>query len=184
MNTLYLYANEISVGDLKQFLDKIGLGFNYIILEFYDRVVFEKFALNLVADEDTLNRGRVFSNEHEIKWRKKGNKFVVVLMAEKVLNGKVAPEFKDGPLEVTYAKRCEPEDGLLLWGEYLDQVEIEGNPRHRWFEKRIPQPQFYPVNAPHLYVRLKTTDYYNNQGQLIARRLTEPYSWEPKRGEE
>ena len=174
MKVLYLYATEIQVGNMGQCLKKIGVAFNYVILEFYDKVIFEKFESGLLNDEAALNRGRAFNNECEIKWRRKDDRFVVALTAEKALDDRVTQEFEG--VELTYAKRVEPEDGFLLWGEYLDQVEVEGNPRHRWFEKRIPQPQFYPVNTPLSYVRLKTAHYYDDEGRLIARRLIKPYA--------
>jgi len=182
MNTLYLYASEVSVSGMKQFLEKIELAFNYIMLEFYDRVIFEKFDSALLNDEGALNRGRAFNNECEIKWRRNGDRFVVALTAGKALDDRVTQEFEG--VELTYSKRVEPEDGFLLWGKYLDQVEVEGNLQHRWFEKRIPQPQFYPVNPTLPYVRLKTTDYYDDEGRLIGRRLIEPYPWKPKEEEE
>jgi hypothetical protein len=180
MNTLYLYGTEISVGDLKQFLRKIELTFNYIILEFYDRVIFEKFDLKFVTDEDVLNRVRAFSNEYELKCRRKGDKFVVALTAEKALNGRVAQEFDGEPIKETYAKR-EPEDGFPLWGEYLDQVEVNGKMRHRWFEKRIPHPQLYPVDDESSYIGLKIVDYYDDERRLIARHFIEPYAWKTKK---
>ncbi len=175
MNSLYLYGTEISVSGLKQFLRKIELAFNYILLEFYDNVIFEKFDLKFVNDADVLNRSRAFSNDYELKWRRKGDKFVVALTSEKALTGNVTQEFDGEPLGVTYAKRV-PEEGFLLWGEYLDQAEVNGKVRHRWFEKRIPQPQLYPVDDESAYIGLKIVDYYDDEGRLIARRLIKPYN--------
>lgn len=176
MNTFFIYGTEVPIDEMKQLLSKIELAFNYVILEFYDKVIFEKFDLKFVNDEDALNRGRAFSNEYELKWRRKGDKFIVALTAEKALNGRVAQEFDGEPLTVTYAKRVEPEDGFLLWGEYLDQVEVNGKMRHRWFEKRIPPPQLYPVDDESAYIGLKIVDYHDDEGRLIARRLIKPYN--------
>jgi hypothetical protein len=179
IDTLYLYAAEISVGDMKGFLRQIGLAFDYLILEFYQRVVFERFDLDLVNCEDYLNRGRAFSNKCEIRWRRKDDIFVVALTTDEELNDETAKKFTGGYHEVAYARR--QRNGFLLWGEYLDRGEVNGKTRHRWFEKRIPKPQFYPVDAESTHIGLKAVDYYDNEGRPIARRVIEPYPWAPKK---
>ncbi|MCD4753885.1 MAG: hypothetical protein K8R40_12510 [Anaerolineaceae bacterium] len=181
-NTLYLYAAEISVGGMNEFLRSIGLTFDYLILEFYHQVIFETFDINLINNEEDVNRGRAFSNEYEIKWRRKGEKFVIALAAEIALNSKAAQKFDCEP--VNYAKMVKPKNGLFLWGKYLDQVKINKKVRHRWFEKRIPQPQLYPINEPLAHVCLKTADYYDIECRLIVRRLIELYPWEYRNEEE
>ncbi len=174
-NTLYLYAAEMSVGDMRGFLRQIGLAFDYHILECYDRVTFKKFDVELVTNESDLNRGRAFGDKCDIRWRRKGDIFVVALTVDEVLNDKTKKKFNRGALEVPYTENV-PRSQFLLWGQYLDRVEVNGNPMHRWFEKRIPQPLFYPVDDESPYVGLKVVDYYDDEWQLIARRFIEPYN--------
>ena len=104
-DTLYLYAAEISVGDMKEFLRQIGLAFDYLILEFYHRVVFERFDLALVNCEDEQNRGRAFGDICGIIWRRKDDIFVVALTTDEKLNDETAKKFTEGYHEVAYARR-------------------------------------------------------------------------------
>ena len=93
----------------------------------------------------------------------------------KIHNDETKKKFNRRDLEVPYTENVSKSQ-FLMWGKYLDRVEVNGNPMHRWFEKRIPQPLFYPVDDESPYIGLKVVDYYDDERRLIVRKLIEPYN--------
>lgn len=168
MTKLYRYGTEIDAGDLMSFvmgLTKAGIEFGYVLLEFYDRVVLERFDGGLLADEDSLNRGRAFGDEYELSFRRKQDRFAAALTAERPLDTGLCKRFRHGCLEIAYSRKDEPE--FVLWGQYLD----EKDGLSRWFDERIPRPLCYPVDGSPARVSLKEADYYDEEGRVLARRF-------------
>lgn len=168
MSKLYRYGTEIDEGHLTPFvmdLTGAGIGFSYVLLEFYDRVVLERFDGHLLEDEGALNRGRAFGHEHELSWRRRQGRFVVAFTTERPAEESVLKRFRHGCLEIEYSRKDEPES--VLWGEYLDEKDGVS----RWFDERIPRPLSYPVDGSPARVSLKEADYYDEEGRVLARRF-------------
>ena len=136
-------ANIIKEDKLEELLESFK--FEYAILQSIPRIHIGKFEdlkkeLGGKINPRNFESGRVFSEDLEIRWRKKGKDEFYTLMIsdeEKVLNGYEKKELKDTG-----------RDSFYLWGEKAED---------KWYELRIPKGWRYPVES--LYAKIKVIEY-------------------------
>jgi hypothetical protein len=89
---------------------------------------------------DEWSEGQVFNDKAELRWRRKAEKFAVLLLTEEEQEGGTFQPVKGAPFTVAFPTREEKRDshGLLLWGTRLDEN------RKCWWETRIPRALHYP----------------------------------------
>lgn len=136
----------------------------YALTERADDVLLRS-AAGVLADGylDAWDEGRVFSPHAEVRWRRMGASFSLLLLTEDEGTLPSGWQILAGPWMAT---RHEPSEGVLLWGNRQD-----GWPH--WIEVRIPRPLVYPVSKTTGRVRVGWVDYRDQQGTPRFVRLTE-----------
>jgi hypothetical protein len=116
--------------------------------------------------------GRVFGQELEIRWERRGDRYAVWVLTEEQDRGQELE--KAGFREVAGPWAVVERDGapLFLWGTY--------NPKKQgWVEVKVPEIQHYPVKPPgedeedteKLLARLQTVYYQADNGAVQFTRL-------------
>lgn len=104
--------------------------------------------------------GRAFGETMELRWRRRGGEFAVLLIAESSLT---LPDDAQAEIELPEPVSLHRDDELIkmiLWGEWQNpklEPELPPNPaRHWWYEERIPQFLGYPWvdNDGHLAIEV------------------------------
>jgi hypothetical protein len=136
-------AKIITGNKLEELLESFN--FEYVILQSIPLIHIGKFdelkkELGGGFNLRTFGNGRVFSEDLEIRWRKRGeDEFYTLVISDKEerLNGYETKELKDTG-----------RDSFHLWGEKAED---------RWYELRIPKGWNYPVKSK--YAKIKVVEY-------------------------
>jgi|GEM_PF-5583220 len=128
MGKLKIYAGKMSTGSLphiiKEMIDE-GIPFNYLIfdpmiVERYNETFFKRFHHNEMAIYNLPESysGRVFGEDTEIRWRRDGNEFIVVIISER---DKISPGSEFINLEdIEDISEYEAKyNSYFLWGKHL-----------------------------------------------------------------
>ena len=114
----------------------------WVMLENPTEEVFKELSAcrKLLLESPVWAQGRVFSERHELKWRKRFEQWHAVFFSDDPKLALPAGfEVAEGVL-VEKVDVSEPEGQVVLWGE-----RREG--RNSWLEDRIPRSLHYPVQA-------------------------------------
>lgn len=133
-------ANIITGDKLEELLQSFK--FEYGILQSIPRIhigTFDALKKELGGELNPRNfdSGRLFSQDLEIRWRKKrGDEFYAMLISDKelMLEGYEKKELKDTDRVSFY-----------LWGEKMGD---------KWYELRIPKGWNYPVESRHAKIKI------------------------------
>jgi hypothetical protein len=160
MGELKIYADKMSTVSLpdiiKEMIDE-GILFNYLIfepmiVERYNETFFKRFHIDKMAIYNLPESysGRVFGEDTEIRWRRDGNEFVVLIISEKE---KISPGSTFNSLEdiEDISKYEAKHNAYFLWGEHLQD--------NKWYEGRIPRILEYPVDGTPEHVKLNVVEY-------------------------
>jgi len=162
MDKLKIYSGKTSTVSLPDIIKEMiggGISFNYLIFDpmivkRYNETFFKRFHINEMAIYNLPESysGRVFGEDTEIRWRRDGNEFVVVIISERE---KISPDSKFISLEdiegiSEYAAKS---NAYFLWGEHLQDR------KGKWYEGRIPRILEYPVDGTPEHVKLKVVEY-------------------------
>lgn len=154
------YSMKLSVTHLKALLVHLDKEFGQAILEGVADISFpaigrppdnrhfdDRFDLTL------WERGRAFGERLELRWRRREEQFVTLLMTDAPLSlpSGVAGEVGALP-EPTSLELVETKVPLqvILWGEWQDpkeETELPDPTRPYWYEQRIPRFLAYPWNG-------------------------------------
>ncbi len=111
MNRLYLCTKEITPEELRGMLDALGLRFQFMLLEHFDKVEPGVYAPQFIRPP-WLNRARFFGADYELRCRRKGERLWTVLASERRMPGRTGDEE-----EVLYHReQCRK---INLWGKLL-----------------------------------------------------------------
>lgn len=162
MGKLKIYAGKmttVSLPDIIKGMIGEGILFNYLIfepmiVERYNDTFFKRFHINEMAIYNLSESysGRVFGEDTEIRWRRDGNEFVVVIISERE---KISPGSEFIGLEdmEDISEYAAKDNSYFLWGEHLQDR------KGKWYEGRIPRILEYPVDGTPEHVKLKVVEY-------------------------
>lgn len=164
MGKLKIYSGKIYTGFLPDIIKEMigeGIIFNYlifdpIIIERYNETFFKRFSINEMAIYDLQESysGRVFGEDTEIRWRRDGKEFIVVIISE---SDTISPGNKFISLEdiedISKYEAKYNDNMYFLWGEHLQDR------KGKWYEGRIPRILEYPVDGTPEHVKLRVVEY-------------------------
>ena len=138
------------------------IGFNsadYMILEKVDDITFDNFQEKAFEEWE---KGIIFSNKMEFKWRKVDAQFHVVFSGDDVsFSGDVKPE---------QVKIAETDFPVLLWGQRSPQMS--DFPAREYIELPIPRKLPYPIESDfRIKIQLKVQK--NGKDEIIGYRFSE-----------
>ena len=135
--TGYVYHAELPPDELATLLAKLFDTKAVAIVRRVDGAAFPVFKPSLI---DEWSEGQVFNDNADLRWRRKGEKFAVLLLSEEDRQGGTFQPVKGSPFKVAFPTRKEKRGshGFLLWGTRLDKNG------ECWWETRIPRALRYP----------------------------------------
>lgn len=150
----WAYSLTLSSPQLANLLQNLESNFGQAILEDVACLRFvgvarppEPFRFDDNFDPGKWERGRAFGEEMELRWRRRGNEYAALLIAESPLILADDPQTRVSLPAPTSLSRDEELQQVILWGEWQDPEEEDELPdpnRHWWYEERIPQFLDYP----------------------------------------
>ncbi|MCM8804081.1 MAG: hypothetical protein NC833_02365 [Candidatus Omnitrophica bacterium] len=162
---IYLYAGKMNENGLKDCLKKFD-NFNYIIVEFYDSISFLKYDKKEISSWDfsKIKKGRAFGDNSELRWRRKGDEFILSFICEE----QICIDFLKDKLEI----ECEKSSlNTILWGRYIHFS------KNTFFEEKIPKIIEYPIDLDGRSLTLNKSFVsievviYKDKGKQILNRL-------------
>lgn len=147
---VHIQAKRVNADELRNLIDQLhqGNGFRYIMVAWWDCIVFDWFD---ALKDDELQRsewGRAFGENAEVCWRKDedGQGFLVRWIFE----GRQPPEITNATQFDEQQKRVQGEErAFLLWGApYWEekQWKQDGKGRRICYTARIPRLLEYPID--------------------------------------
>lgn len=111
--------------------------FSYAILEKIAEIKFEKWDDKKITDLNATIEGILFGAKAELKWKKKGDGFHIVIISDEDQSTLPSQDFEVKNIEMKGDRK------IYLWGE--KQFENK-QPQSWWFELRIPKILKYPFS--------------------------------------
>lgn len=156
----FAYSFSLTGTKLASLLCGLESDFAQVILEKVTAIRFasvasppDEFHFSDGFDPQRWERGRGFGEQMELRWRRRGNDFVVLLISESPPSLPAETQEKIGelpkPVKLTRVE-SDPPQRVVLWGEWQDRNvepelrEPEYQGRHWWYEERIPKFLGYP----------------------------------------
>jgi hypothetical protein len=110
------------------------------------------FRFDDTFDPEEWERGRAFGEQVELRWRRRGDVFPVLIVSESPLNLATAGSGEIVQLpepEILERVNDDPPLQMILWGEWQDpdpnaEPDLPDPNRHWWYEERIPRFLGYP----------------------------------------
>jgi hypothetical protein len=150
------YSLKLSNQQLTLLVKSLESKFEQAILEAIVEIDFlslrrppDNFHFDDAFDLSKWERGRSFGTEMELRWRRRGDDFLSLIICESPLL--LAPEVGAiiGTLgNARFLDRVETVQ-VRLWGEWQDpeaETDLLGTNRHWWYEERVPKFLAYPLN--------------------------------------
>lgn len=108
--------------------------------------------LNEISEWD---KGRVFDQDQEIRWERKGPRFHVLWIKHQ---GNITGDWKIEKLKYKGSRK------ILLWGKGNRKED-----KKEWYEKQIPRILEYPVDCEGERAYLEITEYNLSDGSPVYR---------------
>jgi hypothetical protein len=155
------YSLRMTAAQIKALLGYLESQFGWVIVENVVDIQFlsvaqkpDGFRFDRTFDHTFCERGRAFGEQMEVRWRRKHDRYVILLLAEAPVA--FSPEAAVGiePLpEPTLLVKLESDPSLqvVLWGEWQDpkaEPDLPSPSRPYWYETRIPKFLAYPWDKP------------------------------------
>lgn len=180
-----LRSGEVALSALPSMLDKVSEALkdtealSCLMVDYWNSA--GAFADYTVGRQELTRRiadcigGSAFGEAAEVRWRKVGDAFRAVLVAEADLSylplqrTGTTWRLEDGEIERALRGNDRSEKSILFWGSRL---LTDGT----WVEARIPRPLTYPTmqkrSDSYDHVRLHFVEYRDERGRVIIHRRT------------
>ena len=154
--------NKIDLKSFQQFLKNFPTPFTFAICQ----TITDSFFLNYVLDDDKLadiplisiEKGRVFDEKSEVRWICQNEIFHFTFLSEDdALFDSFTEHFQRGQNDLLYLEK-DNEYRIILWG-----LRNTIGKDIFWFEKKIPQKLYYPVENKGSRVEIVVVE-YNEKG--------------------
>jgi hypothetical protein len=163
------YSLKLSNRQLTLLLKSLESEIEQTILESVVEVKFvsigrppDDFHFDDAFDLTKWERGRAFGTEMELRWRRRGDDFLLLIVCETPLSLTPEVESAIGALgDARFLDRVETIQARL-WGEWQDpeaETDLLGTYLHWWYEERVPKFLPYPFNEPEPYLAIKVARY-------------------------
>lgn len=163
------YSLKLSNRQLRLLLNSLESKFEQAILEAVIEMGFvsigrppDDFHFDEAFDLTKWERGRAFGTEMELRWRRRGDDFLSLLICESPLS--LTPEVASeiGALgDARFLDRVETAQ-MRLWGEWQDpeaETDLRGTSRQWWYEERVPKFLAYPFDDREKYLAIRVARY-------------------------
>ena len=155
----YVYTGTVSLKELTELLSSLPeKSKEFKLLENVVNITFEKYSSE--ANLDIWEKGRVFGETGEVKWRKIDEEYHAVYLGKSPLEGILEKQNFNDELEEPEEPE-ERERSYFLWGAKTKDKSDE------WMELRIPRLLNYPVKGEKDRVKLKVVEYINKSGKIL-----------------
>ncbi|HLG17156.1 MAG TPA: hypothetical protein VJH03_22080 [Blastocatellia bacterium] len=163
------YSLRLSTRQLAALLAGLETNFGQAILESVADVTFvavarppDSFHFDDGFDPNQSERGRAFGEHVELRWRRRGDYFLSLIISETPLT--LAAELEQEIGGFGEARLLERVDTLeaRMWGEWQDpreETDLADSDRHWWYEERIPRFLGYPWDSPDKALALEVVRY-------------------------
>jgi len=155
------YSLRIAADQLKALLGYLESQLGWVIVENVVDIQFLSvaqkpggFRFDHTFDPTFCECGRAFGEQMEVRWRRKHDRYVVLLLAEApvtLLSGAAAGiEPLPEPTVLVKLER-DPSLQVTLWGEWQNpeaEPDLPSPSRPYWYETRIPKFLAYPWDKP------------------------------------
>ena len=151
------YPMTLSAEQLKTLLECLESQFGQAILENVADICFpainrlpDNFRFDDTFDLSVCEKGRAFGEQMELRWRRRGEQYVALLITDIPLSlphnvdNEVGELPEPKPLE---SVESETPLQITLWGEWQDpnaEEDLPSQSRPYWYEERIPKFLAYP----------------------------------------
>lgn len=166
------YSLNLPAAKLLELLGTLESKFGYAILESVTDVSFvsvahppREFHFDSGFDLLKWERGRAFGESLELRWRRRGKEFAVLIISdappgdEKQITSAIGSLGKG----VRLTKDADaPAMQARLWGEWQnpkDEKDLPDPNRHWWYEERIPRFLDYPYDDQEQYLAIEVARY-------------------------
>lgn len=166
------YPMTLSAAQLKTLLSYLELQFGQVIMENVTDMCFpainrlpDNFHFDANFDISLWEKGRAFGEQMELRWRRRGGQYAVLLITDipLLLSPDITNEVGALP-EAKSLERIESETPLqiTLWGEWQNPAEepdLPGRERPYWYEERIPRFLAYPWSGHDKQLAIEVAQY-------------------------
>lgn len=155
---------SLSRDPLKALLQYLETSFGQAILEGVEDICFvgvgrapDHFHFDAAFDLGQWERGRAFGEEMELRWRRRGSRYALLLISENAVS--LPPHLTEGidPFPEPIPLEQLPDDPplhIILWGSWQDpeaEPDLPISQRPFWYEAQVPRFLAYPCDQPEPY---------------------------------
>jgi hypothetical protein len=161
----HAYAAWITQTELQTALASNAAGFNWMILEAVNELIFKEFKNEF--DAGRYETGRVFGSHSELRWKRDGPKYHVLQIGDSSQPSAFSAQYHQ---EIDSEIFDSMDREYFLWGEWTKETPI-------WVEAIIPHIFDYPQPPPQTgrwRRKIKAVEYINRlSGETQFYRFTE-----------